>query len=392
MTKAPRIAALDAGRTLAVLGVIAVHLAPWMATSPVWLDSLANLGQYGVQCFFVISAITIAASIEHDARRLRGRRDVLFNFYVKRFVRIAPLYYLAILGYSGIEYILHLAHGHIQQPHDFSDVVLNVLFLHSWVASATDSVVPGGWSIGVEMFFYAFAPALVLFCRTTRGLMAVSLVTAAFSAACWYFIACDGSACRIVNNEFYYFWVPTQLPCFIVGFWAWHLGKRFLVGDARLSRRSFALMGALSLTMVVAVYALGTGLGLSHVLAPTAAALATAGLMLMLTRFPQDLLRARTVVVLGRNSFGIYVWHFIAILVVRAVMRIDAIDDFAEYHAIVVFAVSMVATIAMAYGGALFTARHVEEPCSRWAMGWLGRVAREGRAAGARGGAAEVSE
>jgi peptidoglycan/LPS O-acetylase OafA/YrhL len=92
MTEAARIAALDVGRTLAVIGVIAVHLAPWMATIPVWLDTLANLGQYGVQCFFVISAITISASLQDDAQRLSGTREVLRNFYVKRFARIAPLY------------------------------------------------------------------------------------------------------------------------------------------------------------------------------------------------------------------------------------------------------------------------------------------------------------
>jgi peptidoglycan/LPS O-acetylase OafA/YrhL len=36
--------------------------------------------------------------------------------------------------------------------------------------------VPGGWSIAVEMFFYMIAPALVFICRTTRGLIAVSMV------------------------------------------------------------------------------------------------------------------------------------------------------------------------------------------------------------------------
>jgi peptidoglycan/LPS O-acetylase OafA/YrhL len=161
MTAAARIAALDVGRTLAVIGVIAVHLAPWMVTSPVWLDMLANLGQYGVQCFFVISAITISASLQHDAQRLSGTREVLRNFYVKRFARIAPLYYLAIIGYTVVDYALRLVHGHIQMPHDFSDVIFNLIFIHAWVPSAIDSVVPGGWSIGVEMFFYVIAPALV---------------------------------------------------------------------------------------------------------------------------------------------------------------------------------------------------------------------------------------
>lgn len=373
MTQGPRIAVLDAGRTLAVLGVIAVHLAPWMATSPVWLDSIANLGQYGVQCFFVISAITIAASIEHDAQRFHTTREVLRHFYVKRIARIAPLYYLAILGYSTIDYFVRLLHGHLQLPHDFSDVVLNILFLHEWFPTATDSVVPGGWSIGVEMFFYAFAPALVFFCRTLRGLTVVSIVTALISASCWYFIACGGSACRIVNNEFFFFWPPTQLPCFIVGFWAWHLGRKFLTGDKVLPWGACVAFGSGGAAMVAATYFCGTGMGLAHVLAPTCAALATAGMLLSLNRASQRMLHARAVVVLGQNSYGVYIWHFVAILCVRMVVRIDAVDEFAEYHALVVFAVSMVSAVAIAYAGARFTGPRVEEPCSRWAKDWLAR-------------------
>ena len=391
MTTAPRIAALDAGRTLAVLGVIAVHLAPWMVNSPVWIDTLANLGQYGVQCFFVISAITIAASIQHDAHRLGGMRQVLLSFYVKRIARIAPLYYLAIIGYSTVEYVLRLAHGHIQEPHDFSDVILNLLFIHSWFPSAIDSVVPGGWSIGVEMFFYTIAPFLVLVCRTTRGLIVVSLLTALISATFWYFGACDGGpACRIVNNEYFYFWPPTQLPCFIVGFWVWHLGKRYLIGDTMLSGRACAALALGGSAMAAAMFFAGTGGGLAHVLAPTFAAMTTAASMLLMTRASQPFLRAPAVVALGRNSFGIYVWHFIAILGVRAVLRIDAVDDFAEDFPLVVFGASMVVATAVAYVGARFTARRVEEPSTRFANEWLGRGLRDGLSGRERGGAVRV--
>jgi peptidoglycan/LPS O-acetylase OafA/YrhL len=343
-----------------------------MVTSPVWIDTLANLGQYGVQCFFVISAITVAASIQHDAHRLGGIRKALLSFYVKRIARIAPLYYLAIIGYSAVEHVLRMAHGHIQEPHDFSDVILNLLFVHSWFPSATDSVVPGGWSIGVEMFFYTIAPVLVFVCRTTRGLIVVSLLTALSSAAFWYFGACDGGpACRIVNNEYFYFWPPTQLPCFIVGFWVWHLGKRYLIGDAMLSGRACAALAVGGSAMAAAMFFAGTGGGLAHVLAPTFAAMTTAALMLLMTRASQPFLRAPAVVALGRNSFGIYVWHFIAILGVRAAVRIDAVDAFAEDFPLLVFAASMVFVTAVAYAGARFTARRVEEPSGKWAKDWL---------------------
>jgi peptidoglycan/LPS O-acetylase OafA/YrhL len=372
MNPGQRIAPLDAGRTLAVLGVIAVHVAPWITTSPDWLDSLANLGQYGVQCFYVISAITIAATLGHDIRYTSGTREMVRNFYVKRIARIVPLYYVAIVGYAFVDYVVRRAHGTLLEPHDFADVVANMLFVHPWIPSSVDSVVPGGWSIGVEMTFYALAPLLVVMCRTTRGLVGVSIVTALCSVSCWYFGACGGvTACRIVNSEFFYFWPPTQLPCFIVGFWAWHLGKRYLVGDAVLPASTAVQLGIGGLAMLAATYVAGTGMGLAHGLAPTFAALGTSALMLVLTRVPRRMLRKPAVVALGRNSYGIYVGHFIVILLVRAAVKISVVDDFAEYHAVLVFAAAMVFTIALSYAGALATTRYIEDPCSRWARRWL---------------------
>ena len=83
--------------------------------------------------------------------------------------------------------------------------------------------------------------------------------------------------------------------------------------------------------------------------------------MLLLTRIASRTLQAPALVMLERYSFGIYVWHFIAILGVRAVVRIDAVDDFAEYHGVLVFAVSMVVATIVAYAGARLTARRIEE-------------------------------
>jgi peptidoglycan/LPS O-acetylase OafA/YrhL len=125
--------------------------------------------------------------------------------------------------------------------------------------------------------------------------------------------------------------------------------------------------------MVAALFLAGTGRGMAHGVAPTFAAAATAALML-----------------LERYSFGIYVWHFIAILGVRTVVRIDAVDDFAEYHGVLVFAVSMVVATIVAYAGARLTARRIEEPCSRWAREWLARDAL--KVPGRRGGAADGTE
>ncbi|MFP3245293.1 MAG: acyltransferase family protein, partial [Paraburkholderia sp.] len=135
-----RLAVLDAGRALAILGVIAVHLSPWFGHLPAWVATISRFGQYGVQAFFVISAITICTTLEEDARRYSSR-DTYRRFYVKRFFRIAPLYFVALAAYALIDDGALLMHSRMLLPHGAVDVLANLLFVHEWVPGAINSVV-----------------------------------------------------------------------------------------------------------------------------------------------------------------------------------------------------------------------------------------------------------
>ena len=50
----PRLEFLDAGRGIAILGVIAVHAVQNFQTGSKWLDFIIGTGQFGVQLFFMI--------------------------------------------------------------------------------------------------------------------------------------------------------------------------------------------------------------------------------------------------------------------------------------------------------------------------------------------------
>ncbi|TXC88736.1 acyltransferase family protein [Paraburkholderia azotifigens] len=376
-----RVAALDAGRALAIVGVILVHLALFMPALPAWLQAFADMGQYGVQLFFVISAVTIMLTLEAETRRFGDDRSLIARrFYVKRFFRIAPLYYVAIAVYSLGNVLAAHFHTQVTAQHSMADVLANIVFIHAWVPSAVNTVVPGGWSIGVEMCFYLFAPLIFVATRTRGGLWRTSLMLMLLSAVLLSTGACADDVCIVENNSFLYYWPPTQLPCFVVGFLFARYGKRLLLRDGvKLSRFGTVCALAACAGLLVLLYATGSGFGLAHWLAPTVAACAAAALLLLLAQLPRRYPGARIVAAFGQNSYGLYIWSFVVILIVRVALKtpLDALD----HHAPVLgFVAAALFACCASYAAARISATRIERPCAQWARQvLLPRVARAKR-------------
>jgi peptidoglycan/LPS O-acetylase OafA/YrhL len=366
MSASHRFAVLDAGRALAIAGVIAVHLALFLPDLPLTLQHAAEYGQYGVQLFFVISAITICKTLEDAEQQTASTREAVRMFYIKRFFRIAPLYYIGVAVYGVLDLLgTRFAHAQVLAPHHVTDVIANLLFVHAWVPSAINSVVPGGWSIGIEMFFYAIAPLLFFAAKSRHGLWAI---TAGTALLCTLFLcagACQGNAgCTVPNNTFLYYWPPAQLPCFIVGFWLWHLCRPLLSGARHSSHAA---------TVVAAVAVAGFGVLLATAISmeafaavPVIAALASAALLIAFCGVPARVLLTPVVLRIGQNSYGIYIWHFLAILAVRMVLK-TPLSDVARHYPVAAFALGSVVVLLLAHTAALVTARDIEQPVSRWA-------------------------
>src|SRR6185437_12457880 len=86
---------IDALRGYAVLGVIAVHTQGNVESLGWPLKPLVDAGQFGVQLFFIVSAVTLL-------RSWHVRNDGAAAFFVRRLFRIAPMFWLAILLYLSI--------------------------------------------------------------------------------------------------------------------------------------------------------------------------------------------------------------------------------------------------------------------------------------------------
>lgn len=144
---------LDALRAFAVLGVLVHHCLP----QELFLNSKLHWGPLGVRLFFVLSGFLITGIL----LRCRDLIDLekqdtgftLRRFYIRRFLRLIPVYYVTILATTIINFssIKKSLFWHLTYTS-------NIYF--SW--NSWDTTTSHFWSLSVEEQFYLFWPLVIL--------------------------------------------------------------------------------------------------------------------------------------------------------------------------------------------------------------------------------------
>ncbi|VTZ24681.1 putative O-acetyltransferase OatA [Methylocella tundrae] len=208
---------IDALRGLAFFLVFWFHASKSIENLPNLLGDILGRGFSGVQLFFVVSALTLFNSMtnrtKNDAAPLRA-------YFIRRLCRVAPMFWCAIVLYAVV-----LGFGpRWGAPNGLEthDIAVASLFLHGFDPDALNSVVPGGWSVAVEMQFYLLLPLIFAWARTLKRavlLFVLSLVIAIAASP-----AIKGLGAWLLPSEppglmsqFAYFSLPTQLPVFFCG-------------------------------------------------------------------------------------------------------------------------------------------------------------------------------
>jgi peptidoglycan/LPS O-acetylase OafA/YrhL len=158
-----RVASLDGLRGLAVLLVLAHHSAQTAGRPDhplnLFLNGILLAGWTGVDLFFVLSGFLITG-ILYDAR---GRANYFRTFFMRRFLRIFPLYYVSLLILVVLLPALlppDPALQHMQQELPWYWAFLaNVRIAYAgWSES---SYILHFWTLAVEEQFYIVWPFLV---------------------------------------------------------------------------------------------------------------------------------------------------------------------------------------------------------------------------------------
>jgi len=359
---------IDAVRGWAILLVITAHTGSRFPELPYPVKKLTNFGWHGVQLFFIASAVTLMLSW---SRRTEAFPAATRHFFIRRFLRIAPMYYAGALLYFLVDGI----------PGEFSlaQLLRSLLFVNAWhpewlPTTKAWSVVPGGWSIGVEFTFYALFPLLASLLTNARR-------AAIFFAAALPFavLANNGAAAGWLRDyevqaarNFLYFWFPNQLPVFAAGILLFYLLRQ---GPASVSRgTSLALGGA---AVLFCIYIAGLALGISYLrnfTDPPPIFWATLAFMVFvyaLAKGPATWFTHPWVQRVGVLSFSAYVLHFLFIQDLPAwsggLIDVNATG----LKAIGMFVLLWVGVVACTLATASLAHRYIERPGMALAARWI---------------------
>jgi peptidoglycan/LPS O-acetylase OafA/YrhL len=150
---------LDGLRGVAILMVLLFH---FMADMPRWSHWLLQYGWAGVDLFFVLSGFLITRILLNT----RESPEYFRSFYIRRILRIFPLYYLGMFLFFYVLLPLRQAHGASLEISS-SEQIWYWTYLVNWHDSTRHMTMPliHIWSLCVEEQFYLIWPLLIWLCR-----------------------------------------------------------------------------------------------------------------------------------------------------------------------------------------------------------------------------------
>jgi peptidoglycan/LPS O-acetylase OafA/YrhL len=281
---------LDGLRAVACVLVLCSHAAP---------SGIFRGGFLGVDLFFVLSGYLITDLLAAQSDQL-GKIDY-GRFYLRRALRLTPALLLFLAAYIAIAPVIWPGERHIR------DAALAALYMsdYSYPLSRNPYFIKHTWSLAVEAQFYLAWPVLLPLLLRQQAKYAILLAAWLMATSCRLWLSSDGWIS-------YYFPLHTHLSGLLVG-----------AGIAMAQRdKLLQVSGLVGTSAFIAFIVMSLAAVIEHSALAIAAAELAAGLIVGAITTSGDLkaipaLSSRPVIVLGRMSYGIYLWHYPAALFLR---------------------------------------------------------------------------
>ena len=300
---------IDCLRAIAIIMVIITHADMSIQGLSSWTLHFTDFGQMGVQLFFIVSAFTLCLTLDKRTSEPKS----LQKFYIRRYFRIAPLYYFGIGLYFFYFCVLqpYLNGGTpvVASKYTITNIMANLLLVNDFVPGpANNKIVPGGWSIGTETTFYALFPLIFMLYKkwgtTNRALILIPL---AGVMVCFGLVLATMSitGLSIKNNSLLYFNIICQLPVFLLGISLYFYLKNKPDTDAS-KPYGYILGFVASLALAVSAYIYSKQMAF---LVPTTAGICFLFLFMLFKNMA--FFKSKVLSRIGQLSYSIYLFHFI---------------------------------------------------------------------------------
>ncbi|KIA82884.1 hypothetical protein OA84_04760 [Kaistella solincola] len=259
------------------------------------------LGEHGVTMFFVLSGFLISFLLLNEYKKINTIK--VKEFYIRRILRIWPLYFLYII-LVGICYYLFLNLSFNYNLVYYLFFAANVPFVNEVALPAMDHL----WSIAVEEQFYLFWPFLFVFLvkngKFSTYLIGGIIFLSIFRIFIWYIAPFSITALYSVVNRF---------DCMFFGaMGAYALYKNFRIIDLLGSR-----LNQLFCLIILALLILNKFWFINSIIEIFIVEYITLGLIIGQIKVKNRIinLENKPLNYLGKISFGVYVYHPLIILI-----------------------------------------------------------------------------
>lgn len=351
---------IDCIRGYAVILVITSHYTYLFPNLPYPVHRLAVMGWFGVQLFFITSCLTLMMSWQYE-EKTKGKSDI-FSFFIRRFFRIAPAYYIAA--------VVYFFTSPPKNGFDIVQAVSTVTFVNAWhplllpTVIGRWTVVPGGWSIGVEFTFYMIFP---IFARSVRSLSSAVLMFFAtiisgvfLNRLAFGFFVAKYSAVSVGN--FLFFWFPNEACVFVFGAMIFFLLDAPASGVASSTRSNIlaivAAIGFFSLGFVN----LGKFLGAEPIVPAFLAVCVPLSIFVFaISGVDSGFFVNRYIAQIGKVSFSAYLFHFAVLRVMEATLPARWLD-LSGFQAIGAFVMVWPVAVLLSFAIAWISYHLLEQP------------------------------
>ncbi len=304
---------LDGIRGIAALMVVIFHFfwssqMSYLEDVETW-QKYVEFGQHGVSLFFVLSGFVITRILLVS----RNKPGYFGNFYKRRVLRIFPLYYLyLIIGYYGVPFLIYLAGGSFKII-DFNLQLPYFLYLQNFTEVL--DIKAGGpghyWSLAVEEHFYLLWP-LAVFTVKPKNLSKLIVISFGFIFLLKYFMLENG-----LSINYFTF---TRIDQIMLGAYLAILESKGFF-ERKNSLKIMIVTGTMVFPIAAIVYVFSEHFYFLKemmkypILGILFFSIIGGLITLKDSHIINKMLSGKVLQYLGKISYGIYVWHMMALFV-----------------------------------------------------------------------------